>query len=144
MAKELNINQIEKIKKIYERVKSLDENIGELEKLAILVSDKQTEINVTLSVKDMGAMKKETTKVKFDEDGSIVTGGRISGLSWILDWNDRTCKKEDEEETDKYTSSISWAVSDKSAFRLMGMLMQEKKQERDILLKKLQSYGFKI
>lgn len=146
MRRELNISQIERIQKIYERIVSLDKSINDLEKLAALVSEKRTEINVSLSVKDTEAAKKEATKVKFDDDGSIIksgetTGGMFASFAerYMMVYNP-TSEKTDE---NSHTLSISWPIPDKTAFRLMGMLMQEKKQEREHLLNQLQSYGFK-
>jgi hypothetical protein len=138
MKTELKLGSIEKIKLSYDRLKALDAEIIELEKAAILIAEKKTEIEFTLNVND----PEETEKAKctFDEDGSLANPNGLT-TSWVSIFDSYTPSRTEKK---KFTHSIKNTLTERGAFLILGALMQEKNAERKLLLSKLEKYGFNI
>lgn len=146
MEKQLKVKTIERIKAIYDSVKTLDGEIIELEKLGLLIADKKTEIKLNLSVNDLEAEKKEKSKAIFDEDGSLISGPRPDyGIHPLLGIPMPMMFRTDSFKNIAQASdapSIYWQIPDKTAPMILGVLLSQKQEERNNLLESLKKYGF--
>ena len=133
----MKLSEVEKLKEAYERIRVLDGEIVEIEKMAMFVSEKRTKIALTLSVED--TEKKQP--VQFDEDGSLMSsdGSNTWGLGRMFARNPFS--------TNDAKSSIdimlSFNLSDTIALRLLGELYASKDAERKEILKFFREIGVK-
>lgn len=133
----MKLSEVEKLKEAYERIRVLDGEIVEIEKMAMFVSEKRTKIALTLSVED--TEKKQP--VQFDEDGSLMSsdGSNTWGLGGMFARNPFS--------TNVAKSGIdimlSFNLSDTTALRLLGELYASKDAERKEILKFFREIGVK-
>ena len=122
----MELRDVEKLKHAYERIRVLDGEIVEIEKMAMLISEKRTEIAMSFIVTDLDDKVKK--KLRFDEDGSIVQEGRTGGLFDFM--MPSTPKEEHSSDT-----VLRASISDTIALRLLGELYASKDAERKEILK---------
>ena len=134
---EMKLREVEKLKDAYERIRVLDGEIVEIEKMAMPISEKRTRIGLSLSVEDL----EKKQPVQFDEDGSLMSSGDSStwGLGRMFAVNPFR--------TNVAKSSIdimlSFNLSDTIALRLLGELYASKDAERKEILKYFRELGVK-
>lgn len=135
----MNAKEFKKAQKIFSQIEALDVQIISLDKLAInIINEKVEKINVSISWDNV----KEDEGVKFDEDGSIVSGdaaqslysmyhahkvitwGAVGGMEKIL--NDQQLK---------------FNMNEIDSLDLIGGMIAMKKQQRELLIKQLNKKG---
>lgn len=133
----MKLSEVEKLKEAYERMRVLDGEIVEIEKMAMFVSEKRTKIALTLSVED--TEKKQP--VQFDEDGSLMSGDGSN--TWWL--GGMFARKPFSTNVAKSGIDImlSFNLSDTIALRLLGELYASKDAERKEILKFFREIGVK-
>jgi hypothetical protein len=136
----MKLSEVEKLKDAYDRVRKLDGEILSIEKLALMVSEKRTEIKMSVTVDDLD--EKAKGRVRFDEDGSIM--GESSPMRWsltqMLAYASPTTP---DPEASKTTTSIQFVIPDSLALRLLGELYASKDAERKEILKYFREIGVK-
>lgn len=122
-----------------ERIRVLDSEIIQIDKLAMLCAEGKLKSTIELT-----AHEEKEEKLKLDDDGFIVkpttdnkpswhTGGI---LSFMMDYN--TAPKAEEN-----VHVIKTPLSESETFQFLGFLLQLKDTERKVLVKQLKEYGVK-
>lgn len=138
----MKLTQLEKAQKLYDRVKELDGEIIEIEKLAQLIADKKTEIKLTLKINDLEEKDKEKSKVAFDEDGSLIHGAYARSLmASMFTIRLQGCDPEKEK---KYTDKFDCDISDRITLQVLGVLLADKLEARTLAIKALNKLGIDI
>ena len=115
---------IEKVKLLVDRLKDIDNNINTLNKLA---NDCLTEKCKTSIVLNCEKPKKE--KAEIDIDGYSIFQGMLSKYSMSYEDNEQL--------------GVSFKLSDINFLEIIGLLLCNKKQERDSILLQLSKLGLK-
>ena len=138
----MELNKLEKAGKILTAIKSLDAEIIEIEKFALLISEGHAKCSFEFICKDVKKQKEKSEKVEFDSDGSLVIGSRprsfLDGV--IINWPTMTPKNED----DKTTSSLKNELTEITSMRILSVLLQEKQYRREKYLNQLRKIGVTI
>ena len=139
-------NQLEKSIKIYQQIKELDNEIQELDKFALKIANSDSNSTLKLSVNDI-VISEESKKLQFDEDGSVKNSEsnhydisrylipsmfRMSEMIKGIEWKENSNKNE---------SLISCEISSNSTFQILSILLSDKIQKREQLIKKLERFG---
>jgi hypothetical protein len=128
----MNASKFEKATIAFERIKQLDKQIIEIEKLAMLLADGSTKQSISISIEDLS----ESEKGKIlDEDGSLIGSESISGVSfWKVPYGSVLSIKEDNQNEHK----LAEPTSEKVMLQILGVLLHEKINERNYLIKQLE------
>jgi hypothetical protein len=133
----MNIKDLEKAKKIYKKIKSLDREIISLEKIAKEID--RDFCNIQFKLENFKQKNDQESKDILDEDGSIVLHRpkKMPGIFAMLHGFDlsKTSKKE------KWTSKTSFKISEELCYELLGVLLSKRIQERESLLNHLEKLG---
>jgi hypothetical protein len=141
------LKQLEISQKVYNEFKALDAEILEIEKVAMLVANGDTEVNLSLNVKDT-SVKEPKSKVNFDEDGSLMKSGQLgfrvemfnpfemytkhlSGLSQL-------------KEEKQPATTLKSKLSENMSLNILAVLLSIKMEERAKLIRKLNRFGVTI
>lgn len=143
----MNIKTIEKATKLLARIKELDEAILAIDKQAIYIaSNPGAKIDFSLSVEEVS---KEGKVDVFDEHGFIKREfcspigeepkkDTHSGSSMFTFWIDKSPLPDCSIKTQK-TKDYKTQIVDTESLEILGILLIRKQQERNILIKKLES-----
>lgn len=137
----MKIKELEKATGMLQDVKILDNEIIEIEKMAMLIANNDTESMFTLQVWDKDKEQEEKNKASFDEDGSLqVPGSSFADylMSGMLPFVTPKFDKNEHISTIKYDLSIN------ASMQILGVLLWEKQNKRQNLIKKLNKYGINI
>lgn len=143
----MNIKQLEKSQKMYLEVKSLDAEIIEIEKIAILVVDGNAEVNLSLKVKDTTPKPKESDKAKFEEDGSQRSTPSIGmGFDVRDPWSSLFPKYfsdsvKNHTVSEQGCSVLRSELSDNLSLNVLAILLDDKLRKREKLIKSLNRIG---
>ena len=140
----MKLNNLEKAAKILTKIKSIDAEIIQIEKRAMLVADSEV-----LCSFEMNFEKKDNPKepkVIFDEDGSIIIQRNedphpINMSSIFMNPFMGGFKSRNDEENENI---LKYIISPNVALQVLGVLLYEKKRQREILLNKMKSLGITI
>jgi hypothetical protein len=136
----MKLTQLEKAQKLYDRVKELDKEIMEIEKTAELIATKKTEIKLSLKVSDLEPKKHEKEPI-LDADGSLINNKGSQVSPWRLIYGTLAPKPEQEKE---YASKIANTIPDNLALQLLGVLLADKSEARNLAIKALNKIGIDI
>ena len=138
-------NQLEKSIKIYQQIKELDNEITELDKFALKIANIESNTTLKLSVNDI-VICEESKKLQFDEDGSIKNNeSHISDMSrylmpslYAMSESLRGISHKDKSNNE---STMSCEISSNSTLQILSILLSDKMQKREQLIKKLERFG---
>jgi hypothetical protein len=132
----MNIKQLEKATRIIEQVKALDKEIIDIDRQALLVANGEVKIELNIDVTDLAKKREEEEAVKFDEDGSLLSGEEFKGiLRYAVTFH--MGRPKDEKKKKGYGAEIS----ETAALQIFGILLYEKQTRRTQLLQKLERIG---
>jgi hypothetical protein len=141
----MNINKLEKATKILEKIKLIDAEIIEIDKLAHIILNNETNIQLAINVENLTKAKEAKEKVSFDEDGSMTIEDKaIDAFRNSFYPADRFKIYMDGVRTKKSDRNFSQPLSDKLTLQILGVLLCEKNAIKDSLMKKLVGFGFSI
>ena len=142
----MNINKLEKATKILEQIKVIDAEIIEIDKLAIIILNNETNIQLALNVENLTKAKEAKEKVSFDEDGSmsILRSAMDEYRNTFLPLNMLKYSGVDYAKPKFRDRNFSQPLSDKLTLQILGVLLCEKNAIKDGLIKKLVGFGFSI
>jgi hypothetical protein len=136
----MKLKELEKATGMLQDIKILDNEIIEIEKMAMLIANNDTESMFTLQVWDKDKEHEEKNKVSFDEDGSLQSRGSFADylMSGMLPF---VAPKFDKNE---HVSTIKYDLSVNASMQILGVLLWEKQNKRQSLIQKLNKYGINI
>jgi len=136
----MNATQFAKAQKLFDRVKELDAEILEIEKTAQLIASNKTEIKLSLKINDLEKHGKKQRVL--DEDGSLLGDSPIGRNPFSLFFGlDRTQEQKSVKEYDVKQDSI---IPDRVALQVLGVLLADKMEARDLAIKRLNKIGIDI
>jgi hypothetical protein len=138
----VNIKKLDKANKIYQQIKELDKEIIEIDKHAMLIANGEVKLSLTLNIDDLKKKEKEESKVKFDEDGSIVVNDGVVSLSWSTMFIGLPTNVT--EDKNKHTTTFNTQVIENEALQILGVLLYVRQQKREQLLDRLHKMGIAI
>ena len=141
----MELKKLNKASKIFDRIKELDKEIIELDKLAIVAINDKTEIKLNLTIENITKKENDENKVSFDEDGSLVFGrsvGRISGLYGF--WEQRMNELSSEIKQPKNTTELKNKLNSRDFLLVIKVLLESKNEERNSLFKQLSDLGVRF
>jgi hypothetical protein len=136
----MKLSRFEKAQKVYEQVKQLDKEIIEIEKIAGMVANGRNEIKLSIKLNDL-EKQKDSDKVKFDDDGSLVMPGQNNNNSFSFLVFSSPPRKEEER---KYTTRLDDQLTDEATLQVLGVLIMNKNEKRQALIIALQKIGLEI
>ena len=144
----MEVKTLEKAYKILEKVKTLDNEIIKIDKVAgIIISQANGKSNSSFELRVKDYSKENSKDSILDEDGSLKTGSLSHEMENPFSWLSKSffpLIQTKEEEEDKHTYSLNYQLSESATLKILSVLLNEKKQEREALLVKLQKFGFEI
>lgn len=146
--KEVTLTSLEKANKILVKIKELDQDIIQLEGLAMILSNKKSSVKLTLEVTDLE--KEDKKKKVLDEDGSInirtlgeglMESFRQHQLSHLQMYGNQvsSCYGFKQE-----GHKLNKTITDTAGLGILGVILGEYREERNQLLKQIQNLGIKI
>lgn len=140
----MKIKDLSKAAKILEKLSILDKQINEIEKVAEMIANSETESSFSFSmkVKDVKKEQEESIKVTIDTDGSLSFGNsgralsRLSGL-YGLSMFATESKSDKKDKSEK----LNFDLSENESLGLLGLMIGKKQRERQELLNALSEYG---
>lgn len=130
----MEVKKLEKAIKIHNELLGLEEEIIELNKLALKINNGKFNITLSLELEEINKTSKE--KVGFEDDGSLVMDA-TSFANFIF--NPFKPKLNIENNVD-----YSQNISDSTVFNILAFLLNEKQSRKMELQKKLIKMGVKI
>lgn len=133
MATVTNYKQLEKLTQLYNRLKELDAEIIAIEKIAISINEHKTSIVMSLSVtkESIG----EQAIVKEEPEDIYRSLSSMYTFSFLR-------QPEREEKPNPNVISHNQTVCDSQALRILSVLVINKSEERELLVKQIKSLDF--
>ena len=148
----MNIKQLERSQKIYSELKSLDAEIIEIEKIALLLVDGNAEVKLNLSVKDTTP---KPEKIEIDEEGDIkpvqsgglsfsILGSSMDMFQRIYGTPGYSTLGTTSQVTKDTGDMSSYDISESLSLNILAILLNEKLDKRTKLIKSLNRIGVTI
>lgn len=137
----MDIKKFEKATKILEQIKLLDSQIIEIDKFAMMVANGETKSSFQLICEDLEKKEQDDEKVEFDSDGSLIKGAGLEYKSMFELFMPRfktTNPKKDNEVVLKNELSVNVVMS------ILGILLYDKRNQREILIQNIKNLGVNI
>lgn len=141
----MDIKQLEKASRLMDKLKTIDADIIEMEKIAHLLASGQSKQSMVLAVTDTSP-ETEPKKEVLDSDGSLNTGnqskgflGSLFGVSFTIDHSISSNNT-----NDKRTKKLDVQLSDTTALQVLGVLMEQKLKARIEIIEKLKKLGLEF
>lgn len=140
----MTIKQLEKASKIIEKIKKLDDEIIELDKYAMKLINSNSEISLTLS---FDKENKESDKVSFDEDGSLISQPRMEYISPFSMFQNTMFglggfSGEPKKQND--TETLNRNLSESATLKIIGIILCELNEKRNDLINKVNKIGIQL
>lgn len=155
----MKIKDFNKAKEIFEKLQLLEKEIAEIKKLALLISNKNCNINFEIKITDLEKQKDSKSQISFDEDGDFYINGdeddndddnmsqhlkrfmkypvyRVSFQSGIHE-------KSKKDKSEKNTNIFNSQITDVSALNIFSFLLLEKNQQCEKYINELKKMGVK-
>lgn len=128
----MHIKHVEKVSQLFERLKTLDAQIIQLDRIGFLIADGDTELNLTLLCVDL--------RKKAEEEATKKKEGTYAGLGnpWMLGIYSHR------EETPESSNVYQHGLTEEAALHLVHVLVWQLSCERNNIIKELQTIGVKI
>lgn len=146
----MDINNLERANEILLQIKKLDAEIIEIDRLALLAADGEIKSSFKMSICDIGNVKAESEKAKFDDDGSLISNG-TSGSKYTSIFESITFLANNLRQAQathaaavKNTGTLEQELSNSSTLLLLGVLLGDKQSRRRYLIKELKTYGINL
>lgn len=139
----MNLKELQKAQKLYDRIKELDAEIIEVEKVAQYVADKKASVKFSIKVTDTEKVK-DKDKVSLDADGSLVYGQRspLDAYKFMFSpFGLPSCTPEKKESPD---ASYKCDVSESVCLGVLGVVLASKMEARELAMKALKKIGITI
>jgi hypothetical protein len=139
----MNLKQLQKAQKLYDRIKELDAEIIEVEKVAQYLADKKTSVKFSVKVTDIEKIK-EKDKVSLDADGSLIYGQRSPMDTYKFMFSPfglPSCTPEKKEAPD---ASYKCDISDSVCLGVLGVVLASKMEARELAMKALNKIGITV
>ena len=114
----MNIRELERATKIFEKIKDIDKQINELDKFAISVVNGNVKCNLLLSVEDLSQQEIDET---------------IENLSFESMFMPMLAKK------NRVTKELKSEITENYALKILAIFLNDKKEQRQKLVNKLES-----
>lgn len=141
----MNLKKLQKAAKIAEKIKALDAEIIELDKIAMKIANGDTKISFDLNV--FAAVKEEPEKLQLDTDGSLPNYYKSFMdkymVSGFLGYGMMT-PQSSSPTTQGITDTLKSEISEGCALRILGLLLADKHYKREQLLLKLSEMGVQL
>lgn len=136
--------QLIKCNEALRKIEKLDSEIINIEKIAMLVSGGKIESSFELKINDL-SRKERQQEVLFDEDESLKTDCMSYGMPfpWILLHTGSSCRQKTQK-SKEFDFTLNPALPEASILRILGVLLAELQQERNILVNELQKHNIEI
>ena len=139
----MELKKLTKASKILDRIKELDKEIIELDKLAMVAVNDKMNIELNLTIENLSKKEDQENKVTIDSDGSLNFGGssegleemyrRMMGFSLGL-----------QEQMKKNTTELKNKLTSKDFLLILKVLLDSKNEERNSLFNQLSNLGVRF
>ena len=136
----MNYNKLEKATAVLTKIKAIDAEIIELDKFAMMIANGEIKSSFDLKLKDLKKSEETEKKKVLSEDGSLNTGEEVNGFKFYMP-SMFSSLGDKEEKKDPNTHTLSHDLSDTAVLQIMGVMLCEKHDRRNNLIRQLQSYG---
>lgn len=136
----MKLSKLELATKIFGEIKSLDEQIIQIDKFAMMIANDDVECSFELKVNNLTKKNKDDEKAQFDEDGSLVSKPANTFLSFMY-MSPFMERKEATPTSNEHLLKSSLSVT--VTMQMLGVMLVEKQAKRDALIKKLERMGVK-
>lgn len=134
----MDIKQLEKATRMLSSIKEIDQEIIDIEKIAMILANSDTESSFVLKIIDQEQRDKSLAQEKQEDDESparsFLAQFMTSGLLPHVTRDDK----------DDFTHTINASLSVNVTMQILGVLLYEKQNKRTKLIKRLESYGINI
>jgi hypothetical protein len=131
----MNLSKLSKINEGFERLKVLDKEILAIERLANDIATKSVELELNLK-----CVKPEDKKEQvLDSDGNLITGDRPSSGFGLFSYITYSEPKKPTNET-----AYLEYISDTTALQVLGVLIMQKQEQRNLILKTFEKWGVEL
>ena len=132
----MNLKQLQQAAKILEKIKALDAEIIEIDRVALLVANGNSECSFSLNVKDTTPVKEEV-EIEEQPRDTMTDFYRRYQLG-ILSIISTEPKKEEK------GFILNHTLSEENTLRILGILLGDRQQKRDELINKLNKKGVQL
>lgn len=138
----MELKSIKQANKILQKIESLTSEIIQIDKFAneLLQGSKDFKINLSFN----STIEKRKKKLKLDEDGSIMNNHSADADRYSIRFFYDFSKYAGVKTENKSETSLSMDVTEKILLQSVGLLIQNKTDEREKEIAKLQRLGFTI
>ncbi len=139
----MEIKKLSKAARLLDQIKALDNEIIELDKIALIVVNDRTEINLNLSVKNLTKEDEDKIRVSFDTDGSLTSGGHsMDGLRyWLESMNPSRLPQP---KVNKNYEMLNKIISPEDFLLVVQVLRASRMNERSLCFTKMAELGVKF
>jgi len=137
----MELNVISKASKLMEKIKSIDSEIINIEKNAMIIMEKTTKTSIDILIDDIDKKEEEKKKVTIDDDGSLIIGDKPNTTGWGFSFIPSISTPELKEEIQ---NKINIHLTPTSIMQVFGIIIHEKNQQRNRLINQLEKLGFSI
>lgn len=132
----MKIKDLQQSAELIKRYEALEGEIKSIQRFAMKVKDKSLGLKLNLRYE-----KQNDDKVRFDEDGSIITTGQLySPFSGLLGGYFPSQLKNNFKNKESYDTDISEVV----CLEVLGVIVAHKEAERMYIIQQLKQAGFTI
>lgn len=139
----MKLTQLEKAKKLHDRLTELAGEIEQLQKTAVLIANKKSEIKFSLKVTDKEKVS-DKNKVTIDADGFMKRGGCSdhSTFSGLWGFIDPTRKASSQKKV--YDAEVKEIIPDNVALQVLGVILAGKIEAKELAEKALKKLGVSL
>jgi hypothetical protein len=132
----MNLSKLSKINEGFERLKVLDKEILAIERLANDIATKSVELELNLK-----CVKPEDKKEQvLDSDGNLISGDRPYSSSGLFGY---MLYSEPKKPATNETTYLEY-ISDTTALQVLGVLIMQKQEQRNLILKTFEKWGVEL
>ncbi len=130
----MNLKRLEEAKRAFEVLQKLDQEIIQIEKIAMDIANNKRELKFSLGYEDTSKSKESV----LDSDGSIIPGGMYSFSSMSSIWSPI------KETPPVKEIGVNEVISDTQALQMLGVLLHDKQLQRSNILEVFEKWGIDI
>jgi len=134
---DMNLKKLERATKALEKIKSLDSEIVELEKIAELLANGETEVKLSMSIQDLKPIEDTPTEKPTESLQDYLDAARSS---MFVGWRGMPEPKKQDKNIKKYDATISA----KNGLYILSALLMDKQEKRKYYIDQLNYYGIQL